>query len=155
MSLKRKISKGYIVNEDTNDVLLFQYNPEEFYTSHGANYEEIEAAGSKYRKFSYAGRSSEEFNLNLEFYGVRNVSKGKSSSDIEKYLERLTLPKRRQKGFIKGSNHFISPPTCTIVIGKLVQEGVVESVKIERKMFNSKLDTMRLGTQIKFKILKR
>lgn len=149
------LQHGYLVNEDDKDVLLFQFNPSSYYTEHGAKYEEIESPGSKYRKISYAGRPIEKFPLTLQFYGVKNVASGKSSTAIENYLIRLTKPKKKQKGVIKGSNHFISPPICTLVIGKRTWETVVENVKITRKMFNKDLKTMQLEATLTFIVVKR
>ena len=156
MSIRPKnLQHGYLANEDSGDVLQFQYNPNQFYTEHGANYEEIESPGSKYRKVSYGGRSAERFPLILEFYGVKNVSSGKSSTQIENYLERLTLPKTTQKQIIKGSNHFISPPICTIVFGSRIWETVISSVKITRKLFNPSLKTMQLTADLQVIVIKR
>lgn len=152
---QKNLVHGYLVNEDDGDVLQFQFNPTDYYTEHGAHYEEIESPGSKYRKISYGGRSVERFPLTLQFYGVKNVSSGKSSTQIENYLERLTKPKKKQKGVIHGSNHFISPPICTLTIGSRVWETVVESVKIQRKLFNYKLKTMMLECTIQFIVVKR
>lgn len=151
----RGLKHGYLVNEDTDDVLMFQYNPESFYTEHGAKYEEIESPGAQYRKISYSGRSVERFPLTLFFYGVKNVSSGKSSTEIENYIENLTKPKKKQKGVIHGSNHFISPPICTIVFGKRIWETVISSAKITRKMFNPELKTMQLEVDLQVIVVKR
>lgn len=156
MSLHPKnLVKGYLVNEDDNDVLQFQFNPEEWYTEHGATYNEIESPGADYPKLSYGGRKLERIPLNLNFYGVTNVTSGKTSTEIEDYLERLTLPKKKQKNFIKGSNHFKSPPICTFVFGKRCYTCVVETVKIYRKMFNSSLNTMQLEANVTLIVVKK
>lgn len=155
MGVHQKVVRGYLVNEDTKDVLKFQYNPESYYTEHGAKYEEIESPGSKYRTIAYVGRSVEKFPLTLQFYGVTNVASGKSSTQIENYLKALTTPKTKQKNVIKGSNHFISPPICTVVIGSRLWETVVVSVKILRKSFNPKLKTMQIEATIEFIVVER
>ena len=149
------LSHGYLVNEDTNDVLQFQFNPENYYTEHSANYEEIESPGSKYRKITYLGRNVESFPLTLQFYGLKNIVSGKSSKQIENFLEKLTKPAKKQKKIIHKSNHFISPPICTLVIGPRIRETVVKSVKIERKMFNRKLETMQIEATLTFLVVKR
>lgn len=152
---QKNVVHGFLVNEDDGDVLQFQFNPTEYYTEHGAKYEEIESPGAQYRKVTYVGRPLDKFPLTLQFYGVKNIVNGKSSTQIENYLMRLTKPKNRQKGVIYGSNHFISPPICTLTIGSRVWETVVESVKLTRKLFNNELKTMMLEATIQFIVVKR
>ena len=151
----KKLIKGYLVNEDTNDVLKFQFNPSEWYTEHGATYNEIESPGSKYPAIFYSGRKLERIQLTLYFYGVKNIVGKKSSKNIEDYFVKLVKPKKKQKKFIKGSNHFISPPICTFVFGKRCYETVVENVKVIRKMFNYKLQTMQLEVNVQLIVVKR
>lgn len=155
MGVHQKVTRGYLVNEDTKDVLKFQFNPERYYTEHGAKYEEIESPGAKYRSIAYVGRSVEKFPLTLYFYGVTNVVSGKSSTQIENYLKALTVPKTKQKNVIKGSNHFISPPICTVVIGARLWETVVASVKILRTSFNPQLKTMQIEATLEFIVVER
>lgn len=154
MSIRpRGLQHGYLVNEDSGDVLQFQYNPSSYYTEHGALWEEIESPGSSYRKVSYGGRSVERFPLTLDFYGVKNVSSGKSSTQIENYIENLTIPRHRQS-IIKGTNHFISPPICTIVFNGRCRRVVVSKAKITRTLFNPSLQTMCFTADLEVIVIK-
>ena len=154
MSIRpRNLQHGYIVNNDNGDVLQFQFNPSQYYTEHGANWEEIESPGASYRTISYGGRSVERFPLTLEFYGVKNVASGKSSKQIENYLENLTCPKNRQS-IINGTNHFISPPICTLVFNGRCRNVVVSNVKITRKLFNAQLQTMQITADLEVIVIK-
>lgn len=155
MGVHNTVTRGYLVNEDTQDVLHFQFNPEEFTTELGANYGSVDSPGSQYRKVYYTGRPLETFNLNLNFYGLTNIVDGKSSADIESYLEKLTQPATAQQAIIAGSNHFISPPMCTLTWGVMVLTTVVTKVKIKRKLFNSELRAIQLETNVSFTIVRR
>lgn len=148
------LKHGYLVNEDSGKKLKFQYNPESFYTEHKALYEGIESPGSSYPMLYYCGRPIQKFSFTLNFYGVKNVVGGMSSGDIEIFLKRLVAPKKKQKKLIKGSNHFISPPVCTVVFGAKCWETVVENVKLDRKLFNAKLKTMQLVADVTFVVLR-
>lgn len=144
----KNLTKGYIVNEDNNEILKFQFNPEEWYTEHSATFEEIESPGSSYPMIFYSGRKLERIPLTLHFYGLENVTGTYTSTQIERYFETLTKPAKIQKNIISGSNHFISPPICTFGFGSKVYSCVCESAKIVRKMFNSKLKTIQMEVEI-------
>ena len=149
------LKHGYLVNEDTGKKLKFQYNPETFYTEHKALYEEIESPGASYPMLSYEGRPLEKFTFTLNFYGSTNVGgTNKSAGDIEIFLKKLVAPKKKQKKLIKGTNHFISPPVCTVVFGAKCWETVVENVKLDRRLFNAKLKTMQLVADVTFIVLR-
>lgn len=147
--------KGFLVNEDNDKKLFFQFNPEEWYTEHGATYSEIGSPGSAYPTIYYGGRKLERIPLTLYFHGIKNVSSSMSSTQIENFFENLTKPSKVQKNIIKGSNHFISPPLCTFGFGARIFTCVVESSKIIRKMYNEKLKTIQMQVDITLIILRK
>lgn len=153
--LHKNVTRGYLVNEDSKDVLRFQFNPETFTDEYKASYKEVESPGSEYRKIYYAGHEAEKFSLTLWFYGVTNIIDGKSSSDIIEYLKALTRPCKYSRRVIQSSDKFVPPPLCTLCIGEDIQQVVVESCSVTRSMFNNELKVMTFGSDIKFMRVER
>ena len=109
-----------IVNNNTNKVLTFQFNPESIPYSRSANYTSIESPGMSYPLTQYVGGNVREFSFEV-FYYDRPYS-GKIDK-ARKFLENLLPPEKNRKTFTK-------PPTFTLNYGYFVRTLVLTQLDV-------------------------
>lgn len=114
-------TKGYIINNSTNQKLVFQYNPTKVPYSRSANFSDIESPGMSYPLTQYTGGSAREFSVELFMYDKPYTGK---INTYRKFLEALLPPEHNTTSFKK-------PPTITFCYGYFHKVCVVKSLSVE------------------------
>ena len=114
-------TKCYIIRNDNNNKMTFQFNPTSIPYSRGANYSTIESPGMSYPLTQYVGGQVREFSFEV-FYYDRPYS-GKINK-ARKFLEGLLPPENNIKSFTK-------PPTFTLAYGYFVRTLVLTNLSVE------------------------
>lgn len=115
-----------IVNNSTNKVLTFQFNPESMPYSRNANYTSIESPGMSYPLTQYVGGNVREFSFEV-FYYDRPYS-GKIDK-ARKFLEDLLPPEKNISSFTK-------PPTFTLSNGYFIKTCVLVGLQVHDEWVN-------------------
>ena len=119
--------KGYIKNIPANKILKFQYNPEVFEYSRGANYTELVAPGMSYPTIQYVNGKSRSFSVELFLYD--KPSKG-IIGDHKKFIEKLLPPET-------NSSKYTKPPTALFAYGDFIKKCVVEDFRVRIEEYDS------------------
>ena len=104
-------TRCYIIRNDTNDRLTFQFNPTSIPYGRGANYSSIESPGMSYPLTQYVGGQVREFSFEVFYYDKPYSGK---INTARKFLENLLPPE-------KNTNEFTKPPTFTLAYGYFVR----------------------------------
>lgn len=107
----RAKTRCYIIRNDTNKKLTFQFNPTTIPYGRGANYSTIDSPGMSYPLTQYCGGQVREFSFEVFYYD--NPYSGKINK-ARKFLEGLLPPEKNKKSFTK-------PPTFTFAYGYFVR----------------------------------
>lgn len=107
----RAKTKCYIIRNDTNKRLTFQFNPTSIPYGRGANYSTIDSPGMSYPLTQYTGGQVREFSFEVFYYD--NPYSGKINT-ARKFLEGLLPPE-------KNTSSFTKPPTFTFAYGYFVR----------------------------------
>ena len=146
---KRRISRAsyggssrkcYLINNDSGDRLLAQYNPTEVPYGRSAKYTSIESPGISYPLTQYTGGNVREFTIELFFYD--NPYSG-VIDEARRFLEDLLPPERNSGNYV--------PPTFTFAYGYFVKDLVLIQLDVE----DSWLDSRGRPIQTKFKLTVR
>lgn len=122
----RAKTRCYIINNSTNDKLVFQFNPESIPYSRGANYTSIESPGMSYPLTQYVGGGVREFSFEVFYYD--KPCSGKIAK-ARKKLEALLPPEKNKKSFTK-------PPTFTLAYGYFVKTYVLTNLQVNDEWIN-------------------
>lgn len=117
----RAKTRCYIIRNDNNKKMTFQFNPTSIPYSRGVNYSTIDSPGMSYPLTQYVGGQVREFSFEV-FYYDRPYS-GKINN-ARKFLENLLPPEKNKKSFTK-------PPTFTLAYGYFVRTLVLTNLSIE------------------------
>lgn len=120
------LAKGYIKNLTTNEVMKFQFNPENFQHSRGATYSEIVAPGMPYPITQYAHGNTRVFSVELFLYD--KPSKG-LILEKKKFLEGLLPPESNSKPFEK-------PPEMLFAYCDFVKKCVLENLSVNMEEYD-------------------
>ena len=119
-------TRCYIIRNDNNKKLTFQFNPTSVPYSRSANYATIDSPGMSYPLTQYVGGNVREFSFEV-FYYDRPYS-GKINK-ARKFLEGLLPPEKNKKNFKK-------PPTFTFAYGYFVRTLVLEQLDVNDEWLN-------------------
>lgn len=119
-------TRCYVIRNDTNKKLTFQFNPTSIPYSRSANYTTIDSPGMSYPLTQYVGGNVREFSLEL-FYYDRPYS-GKINK-ARKFLEGLLPPETNTSSFTK-------PPTFTFAYGYFVKVLVLTNLEVNDEWLN-------------------
>ena len=122
----RAKTRCYILRNDTNEKLTFQFNPSTIPYSRGANFGIIDSPGMSYPLTQYVGGQVREFSFEV-FYYDRPYS-GKINK-ARKFLEGLLPPE-------KNTSSFTKPPTFTFAYGYFVRTLVLLNLDIVDEWLN-------------------
>lgn len=114
-------TKGWIKNNDTGELMNFQFNPENFSYSRGVVYSEIIAPGQSYPLFQFVSGKARTFPLKLYIY-----DRPKSTGLIIKYMKFIG-------GFLTpetNTDNYIKPPTMTFAYGYFIRKCVMDNLDI-------------------------
>lgn len=119
-------TRCYIIRNDTNEKLTFQFNPTSMPYERGAKYSSIESPGMSYPLTQYVGGNVREFPFEVFYYdkpysGKINIAR--------KFLEGLLPPEKNVSGFTK-------PPTFTLAYGYFVKTFVLTSLNVNDEWLN-------------------
>lgn len=123
----RAKTRCYIINNETDKKLTFQFNPESIPYSRSANYTSIESPGMSYPLTQYVGGAVREFSFEV-FYFDKPYS-GKIDR-ARKFLEKLLPPE-------KNTDNFTKPPTFTLAYGYFVKTYVLTNLQVYDEWINS------------------
>ena len=119
-------TRCYIIRNDNNKRMTFQFNPTSVPYSRSANYATINSPGMSYPLTQYVGGNVREFSFEV-FYYDRPYS-GKINK-ARKFLEGLLPPEKNKKNFKK-------PPTFTFAYGYFVRTLVLEQLDVNDEWLN-------------------
>lgn len=113
-------TRCYIIRNDTNERLTFQFNPTSIPYGRGVNYSTIDSPGMSYPLTQYVGGQVREFSFEVFYYD--NPYSGKINT-ARKFLENLLPPETNKADFIK-------PPTFTFAYGYFVRTLVLTHLEV-------------------------
>ena len=113
-------TRCYIIRNDTNERLVFQFNPTSVPYSRGAKYSDIESPGMSYPLTQYGGGQVREFSFEVFYYDKPYSGK---INNARKFLENLLPPEQNKSGFTK-------PPTFTFAYGYFVKTLVLTNLDV-------------------------
>ena len=119
-------TRCYIIRNDNNKRMTFQFNPTSVPYSRSANYSTIDSPGMSYPLTQYVGGNVREFSFEV-FYYDRPYS-GKINK-ARKFLEGLLPPEKNKKNFKKL-------PTFTFAYGYFVRTLVLEQLDVNDEWLN-------------------
>lgn len=122
----RAKTRCYIINNDTKEKLIFQFNPESVPYGRGANYTTIDSPGMAYPLTQFVGGAVREFSFEVFYYD--NPCSGKIGK-ARKFLLALMPPEKNKKKFKK-------PPTFTFAYGYFVRKYVLTNLGINDERMN-------------------
>lgn len=112
--------KSYIIRNDNNERMTFQFNPTTVPYGRGANYTSIESAGMSYPLTQYSGGQAREFSFEVFYYDRPFTGK---INEARKFLEVLLPPEKNTASFTK-------PPTFTFAYGYFVKNYVLLNLDV-------------------------
>ncbi len=116
----RATTRCYLINLDTKEKLITQFNPTSIPYGRSANYSEISSPGMSYPLTQYSGGNAREFSVELFYYD--NPYSGKIDK-ARKFLENLLPPE-------ENKNAFVRPPAFTFAYGYFVKTLVLLDLQI-------------------------
>lgn len=108
-------TRCYIIRNDTNEKLTFQFNPTSLPYGRGADYSDIKSPGMSYPLTQYIGGKVREFSFEVFYYDKPYSGKINTARN---FLEGLLPPEKNVSGFTK-------PPTFTLAYGYFVRTYVL------------------------------
>ena len=114
-------TRCYIIRNDNNKKMTFQFNPTSVPYSRSANYSTIESPGMSYPLTQYVGGQVREFSFEVFYYDKPYSGK---INTARKFLEGLLPPEKNIKSFTK-------PPTFTLAYGYFVRTLVLTNLSVE------------------------
>lgn len=121
-------TRCYIIRNDNNKKLKFQFNPESIPYSRGANYSTIESPGMSYPLTQYVGGQVREFSFEVFYYDRPYSGKIKKA---RKFLEGLLPPEKNKKRYTK-------PPVFTLAYGYFVRKLVLTNLDVNDEWLDSR-----------------
>ena len=113
-------TRCYIIRNDNNKKMTFQFNPTSIPYSRGVNYSTIESPGMSYPLTQYVGGQVREFSFEVFYYDKPYSGK---INKARKFLEGLLPPEKNIKSFTK-------PPTFTLAYGYFVRTLVLTNLDV-------------------------
>lgn len=117
----RAKTRCYIINNDTNKKLTFQFNPTSVPYSRTANFSDIVAPGMSYPLVQYTGGNARDFSFDVFYYDKPYSGK---IDTARRFLEKLLPPEKNKASFTK-------PPTFTFAYGYFVKTLVLTGLDVE------------------------
>lgn len=117
----RAKTRCYVINNDTNKKLTFQFNPTTVPYGRGANYQTIDSPGMSYPLTQYVGGQVREFSFEVFYYDKPYSGK---INTARKFLEALLPPEKNKSSFTK-------PPTFTFAYGYFVRTLVLLNLDVK------------------------
>lgn len=122
----RAKTRCYIIRNDTNARLTFQFNPTSIPYGRGANYTTIDSPGMSYPLTQYVGGQVRQFSFEVFYYDKPYSGK---INKARKFLEGLLPPEKNKSSFTK-------PPTFTFAYGYFVRTLVLEHLDVNDEWLN-------------------
>lgn len=119
-------TRCYILRNDNNKKLTFQFNPSSIPYSRGANYSTIDSPGMSYPLTQYVSGQVREFSFEVFYYDKPYSGK---INKARKFLEGLLPPEKNKKNFTK-------PPTFTFAYGYFVRTLVLTNLDVNDEWLN-------------------
>lgn len=140
----KKVLRGYIIRDDTNEVIVFQFNPDSWTRTHKGVYTTTDSPGAVYPGVNYIRQEKRNVPVTIEFdssVDTQNYN-NKTLDKIIDSIENLTQPSSKYTVMQRGSKKFVAPPTCRFVFGSRVIKCKVAETKVTHKMFDKNLKTI-------------
>ena len=120
------ITKGWVKNNESGEIMSFQYNPTSLSHARGASYTEISAPGTQYPGIHYVKGNSREFSV--ELFMNDNPSTGLISR-ASRFLNGFLPPEYEDRTFT-------SPPTLTFCYGRFIKKCVLTELSESTNMMD-------------------
>ena len=162
-------NRAYLINNATNNVLIFQFNPTKVPYERKVSYNSIDAPGQAYPQTQFAKGEALEFTVELFMYTslvrkkVSTVSQRGvySGSSVDSWATKEVTGAVAADNKIDEARQFLQelippysnkdfgmPPTCTFAFGYFVHNCVITGLKVE----DERLDSEGKPVQTKFTI---
>lgn len=122
----RAKTRCYVIRNDNNKKMTFQFNPTSVPYGRGANYSSIESPGMSYPLTQYVGGQVREFSFEVFYYDKPYSGK---INTARKFLEGLLPPEKNKESFTK-------PPTFTFAYGYFVKTLVLVHLDVNDEWLN-------------------
>jgi len=122
----RAKTRCYVIRNDNNKKMTFQFNPTSVPYGRGANYTSIESPGMSYPLTQYVGGQVREFSFEVFYYDKPYSGK---INTARKFLEGLLPPEKNKESFTK-------PPTFTFAYGYFVKTLVLVHLDVNDEWLN-------------------
>lgn len=119
-------TRCYIIRNDTNEKLTFQFNPTSIPYGRGADYTTISSPGMSYPLTQYVGGQVREFSFEVFYYDKPYTGK---INKARNFLEGLLPPEKNVETFTK-------PPTFTLAYGYFVRTLVLLQLDVNDEWLN-------------------
>ena len=123
----RAKTRSYIINTETGEKMMFQFNPTNLPYSRSVRYTDITSPGMSYPLTQYAGGDARSFSVEL-FYFDKPYS-GKINN-ARLFLESLMPPEYNDSDYVK-------PPVITFAWGYFVKNCVLQQLQVDDQELNS------------------
>lgn len=114
-------TRCYIIRNDNDKKLTFQFNPSAMPYSRGAKFSSIESPGMSYPLTQYVGGEVREFSFEVFYYDNPYTGKIKTA---RQFLEGLLPPEKNKTKFTK-------PPSFTLAYGYFVKSYVLLNLAVQ------------------------
>lgn len=113
-------TRCYVINNNTNKRLTFQFNPEQVPYGRGANYTTIDSPGMAYPLSQFVSGQVRDFSFEVFYYDKPYSGK---IHKARKFLEDFLPPEKNTKSFTK-------PPTFTFAYGYFTRVLVLTNLEV-------------------------
>lgn len=120
-------TRCYIVRNDDNSRMTFQFNPTSIPYGRGANYADIDSPGMSYPLTQYVSGQVREFSFEVFYYDRPYTGK---INTARKFLEGLLPPEKNTPSFTK-------PPSFTFAYGYFVKKLVLTHLDVVDEWLNA------------------
>lgn len=119
-------TRCYIIRNDNNNRMTFQFNPTSIPYGRGANYTNIDSPGMSYPLTQYVSGQVREFSFEVFYYDRPYTGK---INTARKFLEGLLPPEKNTPSFTK-------PPSFTFAFGYFVKTLVLTHLEVSDEWLN-------------------
>jgi hypothetical protein len=148
----RKFEKGELFHVLDNGAVFrslpFQYNPSEITRTLGVEWKDPDYPGQFIAATSFLRHAPQVTSFELFFY---NRSNGEGVEQVLAQLEEFVMPGWRYQNAAFREHRPTSPDRALLVMGPMLQRGVVENLEIRHRIFNRTLGTMCAEVQLTFR----
>ena len=132
---KGAITKGYMLNNETNAMKKFIYNPEEFEYAYSTEFATAKPPGAPHPLYQFVGGNERVITVTLLLDGREHGEK-----NVKEWNSFIGQSYPANRG---GSDKFSPPPSYTFAIGWFVKKVIIVDTNWRYTMFDKNLNPTR------------